>query len=467
MLYNQRDAFPLTNQSPSRQYWPLTLLVFLIQCLLPQLAALPECRAESAQQMPNIIVIFSDDQGMHDVSCYESEIPTPEIDQLAEEGMRFTQFYAASSICTPSRYGLLTGLYPHRSKDKLLGALMFLEERDRNRGIRKRESTYVEHLKNLGYRTALVGKWHLGHGAEEFWPTQHGFDSFFGHTGGCVDFFTLKYGNRPDWYRNRKIVHPEGYATDVITTEAIEILKQPRPENLPLYLHVAYNAPHFGKSWNEEKQTPENLMQPKPDDLKHVVTIPDPLRRSFAAKVRGMDTSIGKLLAEVDRLGMKNNTLVIFMTDHGGDPNYGGSNLPFRGGKATLFEGGIRVPCIARWPDKIKAGSVSDQPCGAIDMYSTFSEITGFTHGNSDGISILPTFLGKSTATNRTFVWKTGNHESLQRKSWKAVRQGDWKWIQQPGEQDMLFNLSNDPLESHNLANSRTDVLNELKRLAP
>ncbi len=447
--------------------WRAALLILCLEfpSLLPH--GYPACHAQSNRPLPNIILIFSDDQGMHDIGCYGSEIPTPAIDRMAKEGMRFTQFYAASSICTPSRYGLLTGRYPHRSHDNLLGALMFLEKRDQERGLREHESTYVEHLKSVGYQTALVGKWHLGHGAKEFWPTQHGFDSFFGHTGGCVDFFTLKYGNRPDWYRNQEIVDTDGYATDVITNEAIQILNQPRTDNQPLYLHVAYNAPHFGKGWNNKKQATENIMQPKPADLKKVNNIPDPLRKSFAAKVIGMDQSIGKLLDEVDQLGMTDNTLVIFMTDHGGDPKFGGSNQPFRGGKATLFEGGIRVPCIVRWPGKIKADSVSEQPWGAIDIHATFSELADFKKEQTDGISMLPTLLGKSTDTNRTFIWKTGNHESLQRKSWKAVRHGDWKWVQQPGQEDMLFNLRNDPFELQNLAIAETDVLNQLKQISP
>ena len=179
-----------------------------------------------------------------------------------------------------------------------------------------------------------------------------------------------------------------------------------------------------------------------------------------------MDECIGKLMAEVERLGMSENTLVIFMTDHGGDPKYGGSNLPFRGGKATLFEGGIRVPCIARWPNRITPGSVSDQPCSAIDLNATFSEISGFENKQTDGISMLPILLGKSSPTSRTLVWHTGSHESLQRKSWTAVRDGDWKWVQQPGQETMLFNLREDPHETQNLAKIHIDIAQRLQKLA-
>ncbi|MCG8648815.1 MAG: sulfatase-like hydrolase/transferase, partial [Pirellulales bacterium] len=332
-------------------------------------------RAAKENPLPNIVFIFSDDQGYHDVGCYGSEIATPHLDKLAGEGMRWTQFYSASSICTPSRYGLFTGRYAHRSKDELLGALMFLAPEDANRGIRTGERTYVSKLQQAGYQTSLVGKWHLGHGSKEFWPTAHGFDTFFGHTGGCVDFFTLNYGNRPDWYRDRQLVETNGYATDVITDEAIAVIQRASQTDKPLYLHVAYNAPHFGKGWNEQQGAPENVMQAKPADLEKVRHIQDPLRRSFAAKVVGMDESIGRLMGALEDHGLADNTLVIFMTDHGGDPKYGGSNLPLRGGKATLFEGGIRVPCIVKWPGRVPPGTTSSQVACAVDWFATFAEL--------------------------------------------------------------------------------------------
>lgn len=421
-----------------------------------------------AARAPNIVVIFSDDQGYDDVGCYGSEIETPHLDRLAGQGMRFTQFYAASSICTPSRYGLLTGRYAHRSKDDLLGALMFLAAEDAKRGIRAGEPTYASKLREAGYQTALVGKWHLGHGQEEFWPTRHGFESFFGHTGGCVDFFSLQYGNRPDWYRGRKLVATDGYATDVITDEAIDVLRASRESDRPLYLHVSYNAPHFGKGWNEDAAATENVMQPKPDDLKKVSYIRDPLRRAFAAKVVGMDESIGRLMKTLDELSMSAETLVVFMTDHGGDPKYGGSNEPLRGGKATLFEGGIRVPCIVRWPGTVPAGVTTDAVTCAVDWYPTFGEIAEYPvpSDSVDGISILPVLRGAVFKRSRTLVWRTGAHELLDRKSWRAARQGNWKWVQPPGEDGMLFDLHRDPNELVDLASKRPDVSQRMAELA-
>ena len=430
--------------------------------LLPALLAFQVTASSAAK--PNIVVIFTDDQGINDVGCYGSEISTPNIDRLATEGMKLNQFYAASSICTPSRFGLFTGRYAHRSQDSLTSALMFMAQEDKSRGLRRGETTYVSRLRDAGYQTALVGKWHLGHGDREFWPTQHGFDSFYGHTGGCVDFFTLRYGNLPDWYRGEEIEETPGYATDVITNEAIQVLRRSRKTKKPLYLHLAYNAPHFGKGWNEQKDTTENVMQPKPADLKSVDSIRDPLRRSFAAKVVGMDQSIGQLMKEIDDLGMRNETLVIFMTDHGGDPKYGGSNEPLRGDKATLFEGGLRVPCLIRWPKHVKAGSVSNSVACAIDWFPTFDKILGLTSpSNLDGISILPVLRGKLGVPDRELLWKTGAHQLLERKSWRAVRKGKWKLVSPPDHPSMLFDLEADPNETTDVANSHPKVARELR----
>ncbi len=422
---------------------------------------------DPSSDLPNIVMIFSDDQGMQDLSCYGGEFETPNLDQLADEGIRLTQFYAASSICTPSRYGLFTGRYAHRSMDQLTGALMFLAEEDLNRGLRQSEVTYAARLKQFGYSTSLVGKWHLGHGNKEFWPTRHGFDSFFGHTGGCIDFHTLRYGNRLDWYRDEVIETPSGYATDVITGEAIEELRRLKRGHRPFYLHLSYNAPHFGKAWDASTEKPVNVMQPKAEDLARVNGAMSPLRQAFAAKVIGLDEGIGRVLSVLDDLSLTQNTIVIFMTDHGGDPLYGGSNLPYRGGKATLYEGGIRVPCIVRWPSRIEAGRESNQVACAVDWFATFMDLCGEKpNPDLDGQSLLPLLTsadGASSDATRTLVWKTGAHKELMRKSWSAVRRGDWKWIRPPNQEAELYNVKDDPRETNNLAGRYPDLMAELQ----
>ena len=426
--------------------------------------------ADSAEGLPNILMIFSDDQGMNDIGCYGSEIDTPSLDQLAREGIRFNQFYAASSICTPSRYGLFTGRYAHRSADQLTNALMFLSPEDAQRGLRSHETTYVQHLKSKGYQTSLVGKWHLGHGDKSFWPTRHGFESFFGHTGGCVDFFTLRYGNQPDWYRNESLEKTNGYATDVITNEALREIKRLHQSSQPFYLHLSYNAPHFGKGWDSVSNRTENVMQPKIDDLNRVSEKLDPLRRAFAAKVVGLDQSIGRVLQFLDELEIADQTLVIFMTDHGGDPKYGGSNLPFRGQKATLYEGGIRVPCIVRWPSRIQPGRVTNQVACAVDWYPTLMSLCGEQQDdNSDGKSILPLLVDppdEQSKVDRTLVWKTGAHGELSRKDWIAVRSGDWKLVIPAGGSPELYHLVDDPNETMDLAGGHADRVRTLMSFA-
>ncbi len=458
-----------TRRLPGRKLVQLVVGPWLMSIVWLAMGGISSGLEAEQPRPPNILLIFSDDQGWHDVGCYGSEIPTPHIDSLARDGLKLTQFYAASSICTPSRYGLLTGRYPSRSHDQLLGALMFLSEADAARGLRPNETTYVERLRQAGYATALVGKWHLGHGQAMFWPTEHGFDSFFGHTGGCVDYFSLHYAQRPDWYRGRQLIEPGMYATDAITAEAIRFLDRTVGTAQPFYLHIAYNAPHFGKAVDPSSGEPLNTMQPKQADLERVpATITEPTRRAFAAKVMGMDAGIGEILAHLDRLQLAEDTLVVFMTDHGGDPNYGGSNLPLRGGKATLFEGGLRVPCVWRWPGKIAAGSTSDAVVCAIDCFPTFCRLAGCEPARSgiDGLDISDVLWGRAAASPRELFWQTGSHAELNRSSWVALRQGDWKLIEPPGEPALLFNLRDDPHEEHDLAEQQPDVRRRLRARA-
>lgn len=424
--------------------------------------------AQATTDRPNIIMIFSDDQGTRDVGCYGSEIPTPHIDSLARDGMKFDQFYAASAICTPSRFGLLTGCNPSRSQDRLLSALMFLAEEDKQRGLRDHEITLATQLRKGGYETALIGKWHLGHGQPGFFPHHHGFDLGYGHTAGCVDFFTMSYGNVPDWYRNGQLLDETGYATDVITDEAVHYIRD-QPHTKPFFLFLPYNAPHFGKGWDDGHNTTVNILQPHPRDLERVKFIKDPTRRKYAAMVVALDDGIGRVLDAVNEAGLQEDTMIIFMSDHGGDPNYGGDNQPLRDGKATLFEGGIRVPCLVRWPGVVASGSASKNPAWAIDWFPTLSDLTQVDTAGFllDGQSLLPILRGNAPiGSPREFFWELGSHTELERGMWQCLRKGPWKFVQTP-DQQYLFNLESDPYEKNNLALQRKEKLNELslKRL--
>ena len=420
-----------------------------------------------AADRPNILLIFTDDQGINDVGCYGSEIPTPNIDRLASEGLKFEQWYSASSICTPSRFGLLTGQNPSRSKDQLLSALMFMADEHKETGIQQSETTIAEKLRESGYDTALIGKWHLGHGGKDLPPPRHGFNSFIGHTGGCIDFFTMTYGNIPDWYHQEVHVSENGYATELITDEAISYLEDREDEEDPFFLYLAYNAPHFGKGWSPSTRTPINIMQPQAEDLRRVSGIEDKVRREFAAMTVSLDDGVGKVIEALDANGLSEDTLVIFLTDHGGDPVYGGNNLPYRGDKATLFEGGLRVPCIMRWPGKIEAGNASDVVCSSLDLFPTFCSLAGIASDESrlDGRNLSSVMIEGIGWSDRMLFWELGVHAELGRNPWSAVRSGDWKYLQTPDDGEFLFNVAKDPYEKRNLMRIEPDRFKDLRAL--
>ena len=408
---------------------------------------------------PNILLVFTDDQGINDVGCYGSEIPTPNIDRLASEGALFASWYSASSICTPSRFGLLTGRNPSRSKHQLLSALMFMADEHKMTGIQSGETTIAERLRDSGYDTSLIGKWHLGHGDKSLLPTRHGFDSFIGHTGGCIDFFTMTYGVIPDWYHQEEYVSENGYATELITDEAISFLDSRESDADPFFLYLAYNAPHFGKGWSPSTQSPINIMQPQAADLKRVSFIEDKVRREFAAMAVSLDDGVGRVMDALEANGLAEDTLVVFLTDHGGDPVYGGNNEPYRGDKATLFEGGLRVPCIMRWPGKIEAGSRNKALCSSLDLFPTFCDLAGIELEDNrlDGRVLGPALFEGSRWEDRSLFWELGAHQELERKPWSAMRTGDWKYLETPTEGEFLFNLGDDPYEQRNLIDSEPE----------
>ena len=438
---------------------PLT--IFLATLLLVSISR--------ATPPPNILLIFTDDQGINDVGCYGSEIPTPNIDRIAAEGIQFNSFYSASSICTPSRFGLLTGQNPVRSQDQLLGALMFMAEGHADKGIQEKEVTIASVLRDqAGYDTSLIGKWHLGHGDPSLLPLNHGFDTFIGHTGGCIDFFTMTYGIIPDWYNGSQHVSENGYATELITEEAIDYLSGQKERDRPFFLYLAYNAPHFGKGYSPADKKPVNLMQPQAAELKRVASIEDKIRREFAAMTVSLDDGVGKVLAALEEYELENDTLVIFLTDHGGDPTYGGSNLPLRGNKATLFEGGIRVPCVMRWPGKIEAGQKSDSQLWSLDLFPTFCELADIEPDSGlplDGVSFASLLTGEEQSTQepRNMLWMTGAHSELERKPWIAYREDNMKYLLSPEEGEFLFDLESDPNEETDLRTKKPEKFQYLK----
>ncbi len=406
----------------------------------------------------NVVLIYADDLGYGDLSCYGGDIPTPHIDSIARDGVRFTNWYVTAPACTPSRYSLLTGRMPIRSLGGLDRVLMPTNPNDQDHGLRPDEPTVAALLKRAGYRTAIIGKWHLGgHGNVEQFPTRRGFDYFYGFTAGCIDYFDLKYGHMSDWFRNEKQLAETGYSTDLMTADAVRLLKQQAADK-PFFLYLPYNAPHYGKGWDDEKKQFKNILQAKPEDLKAFDQMADENRRVYSAMVKALDDGVGAVLQAIDNAKLQRNTLVVFISDNGADPRHGGDNGSLRGQKGTLFEGGIRVPCVMRWPGYIRPDTTVDEPCSTLDMLPTLCGLSGVdTAGLTlDGTDLGSLLCGKVDAVpERHFFWTYGNTH--------AVRGGPWKLFSRRSGKPMLFHLGKDPNEKTDLAAEHPDKVAELQ----
>ena len=417
------------------------------------------CTAAEARK-PNVLIILTDDQGSVDAGCYGAEdLETPNIDALSNRGVRFTQFYAAAPVCSPSRAGLLTGRYPVRA-----GVPGNVSSQRGNSGLPVEQVTIAETFKAAGYATAHIGKWHLGYEPKTM-PGGQGFDYTFGHMGGCMDnfshFFYWNGPNRHDLWRNGKEIHMPGrFFGDLMVEEATAFIEKHQKQ--PFLMYYAINMPHYP-------------YQGDPHWLGHYRDVKYP-RNLYNAFVSTFDARIGKLLAKVDALGLREETIVIFQSDHGHSTEVrahlgGGSAGPYRGAKFSLFEGGIRVPAIISWPGHLPAGEVRHQMAHSCDWLPTVAELCDvpLLQQDIDGLSI--TSLIRSAAAkspHKVTHWTIGN-------SW-AVRSGDWKLIGNPrdtsnkgplGKDDKLFlvNLKRDKTEMTNLAARHPDEVQRLKTL--
>lgn len=397
----------------------------------------------------NVLVILVDDLGYGDLGCYGSrDIRTPSIDKLAKEGVRLTDCYAAAPVCTPTRAALITGRYPQRS-----GFEWVIRYTEKDRGLPASEASLPRLLKKAGYATGLFGKWHLGYRAE-FGPNAHGFDDFFGFHAADLDYYahTDAIGD-PGLYENTKLTEAKGYLTDLITERSVAFLKKHTAE--PFFLEVAYNAPHW------PFQVPD-----KPNDVRNLKTYGPEVgkRADYVKMVEHLDTGIGKVLGELDRLDLAKNTLVIFVNDNGGERL--SDNSPFFHSKYSLWEGGIRVPCIVRQPGLIPAGTTSAQPVITMDLTASILATAGVNPPLGvplDGEDMLPILAGKKPVRERTFCWRLKRPEELVGQ-W-AVRRGKWKYILDR-EMELLFDLEADPGERRTLAFQHPDLVQELRKAA-
>lgn len=390
---------------------------------------------------PNFIFLFADDAGYGDLACYgNTEIRTPNLDRMAVEGLKFTSFYSCAPVCSPSRAGFLTGRYPIR-----MGITRVLFPNDKI-GIPDSEITIAQALKKLGYATACIGKWHVGH-LPQFLPTRHGFDRFFG----------IPYSNdmKPRWLmRDETVIEetaPNDQLTQLYTAEASKFIEESKDR--PFFLYVPYAMPHVPLGASEKFKGKSK-------------------RGLYGDVIEEMDWSVGEILATLKRLGLDDNTLVIFSSDNGpwlSQGKNGGSAGILRNGKGTTFEGGMREPCIARWPGKIKPGRVDDRPAMMIDLFPTFVTLAGGkipTDRIIDGRDLSPVLLGTGArADENLFYYNDRRLEAVRSGNWKLKLANPPTTRQAKPAGPMLFDLEGDPREKKNLAAEHPEIVARLRQL--
>ncbi len=427
--------------------------------LLAALSSAGQAGAETVAAVeairPNIVHIVADDLGWKDVGfngC--ADIKTPNIDALANGGAKFTQFYV-QPMCTPTRAAIMTGRYPFR-----YGLQTAVIPSVSAYGLAEDEYLLSQALKDAGYTTAIIGKWHLGHADKKFWPRQRGFDYQYGALIGELDYFTHKEHGVTDWYRDNQRVEEEGYTTTLLGQDAERFIAK-QNKSKPFYLYLAFNAPH----------TPYQAPQEYIDRYK---SIEDPTRRTYAGMISCLDDEIGRVVKALETAGLRENTLILFHSDNGGTRNamFAGvmadmskvkipcDNGPYREGKGTLYEGAVRVCALANWPGHIKAGAV-DGLIHAVDLYPTLATLTGASTAKCkplDGVNAWETIAQGSQSKRSDIVY---NIEPFR----AAIRAGEWKlvWKTLLPSSVELYNIATDPGESKNVAADHPEIVARLK----
>ena len=415
-------------------------------------------------RQPNVILIYTDDQGTIDVNCYGAkDLTTPHMDRLAKQGVKFSQFYSAAPVCSPSRAAVITGRYPQRAQ--IPGNV---SSHKGHAGMPAHQITMAETFKAAGYNTAHIGKWHLGYD-EATMPNNQGFDYSFGHMGGCIDnyshFFYWNGPNRHDLWKNGNEIWRDGsYFPQLMVNEASAFIEANQKK--PFFMYFAMNIPHYPLQGTEKwRQHYKDLEAP---------------RRMYATLISTMDEMIGKLVSKVESLGLRKDTIIVFQSDHGHSQEErtfggGGSAGIYRGAKFSLFEGGIRVPAIISWPGHLPEGESRDQLATAIDWFPTVANLAGIKKIDHriDGKDITNLLMSaEARSPHDVFHWQTGGGKNP---PW-AVRKGDWKLLGNPRDTSMkapitptdklfLANLREDPTEMKNFAQQQPEVVNELLKL--
>lgn len=411
------------------------------------------CLSALAAPLPNFLIIFTDDHGYGDVSTYHpSDVRTPNIDRLAAEGMLFTNMRANCTVCSPSRAALLTGKFPDR-----VGVPGVIRTRPEDSWgyLTPCVPTLADELKTAGYHTAVIGKWHLGLDSPNT-PNERGFDLFHGFLGDMMDSYTTHLRQGHNYMRhNTEVIDPQGHATDIFAGWAADYFKERAQDKKPFFLYLAFNAPHFP-------------IEPPAEWIAKVKQRAPQIEESRAlnvALIEHLDDRIGRVLAALKEVGLDQNTVVAFSSDNGGSLPHAQNNDPWRDGKTSHYDGGLRVPFMLRWPGHIKAGSRSDY-CGLnFDLFPTFLELAGVKPAaDLDAVSLVPLFKGGSIEKPRDlyFVRREGGPQH-NGKSYEALIRGDWKLMQNtPYSPLELYNLKNDPQEKNNLIGKAPKVFKEL-----
>ena len=422
-------------------------LLLVLVALVPLAAG----RAAEPKDLPNIVYLLADDLGWKDVGFHGSEIKTPYLDRLAAAGTRLEQFYVMP-LCTPTRASFLTGRYPIR-----YGLQTGVNRPWADWGLPLEERLLPQRLKEAGYETALVGKWHLGASARAYLPTQRGFDHQYGHYCGAIDYFAHDRDGGFDWHRDDKVNRDEGYSTNLIGAEAVRLIEQ-QPAGKPLFLYVPFNAPHA------PLQAPQEYLDRYPDVAKMQ-------RKKYAAMVSCVDDNVGKIVAALERRGLTRNTLVLFSSDNGGPIGSGANNGDLRAAKGTLYEGGVRVPAFAVWPGRIKAGAEVNEPLHMVDYYPTLLQLAGLKPEAQplplDGKDAWPTIVdGKPSPHADLLVNVEANRGAVRSGKWKLIARG--KLGPKDGDAPLtaeLYDLSKDPNEKTDLAVTEPDQVARLSAL--
>jgi arylsulfatase A len=422
-------------------------------------------RAAQATRPPNIVLLLMDDLGYGDLGSYGgADAKTPHIDRLAREGVKLTDFYANGPSCSPTRTAFMMGRYQQRyGIEWPLGS----QPDDSTRGLLPAETSLPRLLKSAGYATGLLGKWHLGR-KPEFYPGRHGFDEFWGFLGGAVDYYSkVDALGRHDLFHNDTAASHSGYLTDEITTRAQSFIESHRTE--PFFLEVAYNATHWPFQppvLAERHRVRRDELRAAPNLEQRVAVLREGTRADYVAMLESADRGVGAILTTLDRLNLSRNTLVIFTSDNGGE--WLSRNAPLFHRKFTLWEGGIRVPALIRWPARVPAGIVSQQVGITMDLTASILSAAGVTpppSSRAEGIDLIPLLAGRRTI-ERTLFWRTQAAGRLQR----AVRRGRWKYLRDAGTgtgggHEFLFDLETDVGEHRDLTATQATMLPEFRKL--